>query len=59
MAHETELAAGEVVTIEPGVYRDGSGGIRIEDLVTVTAGGHRSLTSFRKDSPCLPSRPTT
>ncbi|MBA3981941.1 MAG: aminopeptidase P family protein [Acidimicrobiia bacterium] len=56
---DTELAEGEVVTVEPGVYREGSGGVRIEDLVTITADGHRSLTAFPKDSPCLPSRPTT
>lgn len=56
---DTELGEGEVLTVEPGVYRDGSGGVRIEDLVTVTADGHRSLTSFPKGSPCLPSPPTT
>ncbi|MDQ3738508.1 MAG: Xaa-Pro peptidase family protein [Actinomycetota bacterium] len=56
---DTELGEGEVVTVEPGVYRDGSGGIRIEDLVTITNDGHRSLTSFPKGSPCLPSPPTT
>ncbi len=54
-----ELAVGDVVTVEPGVYRSGFGGIRIEDLVTVTSDGFRNLTSFPKDDPCLPSRPTT
>jgi len=54
-----ELQVGDVVTVEPGLYRDGFGGVRIEDLVTVTSGGARRLTHLSKDSPCLPSRPTT
>jgi Xaa-Pro aminopeptidase len=54
-----ELVAGDVVTVEPGLYRGGFGGIRIEDLVTVTSTGCRILTHLPKDSPCLPSRPTT
>lgn len=53
------LLAGDVVTVEPGLYRDGFGGFRIEDLVAVTASGGRPLTHLPKDSPCLPSRPTT
>jgi Xaa-Pro aminopeptidase len=54
-----ELAEGDVVTVEPGVYRSGFGGIRIEDLVVITGNGFRNLTTFPKDDPCLPSRPTT
>ena len=54
-----ELQVGDVVTCEPGLYRGGFGGFRIEDLVTVTADGGRRLTHLSKDSPCLPSRPTT
>ena len=54
-----ELVVGDVVTVEPGLYRDGFGGIRIEDLVTVTPTGCRILTTLPKDSPCLPSPPTT
>ena len=54
-----ELVAGDVVTVEPGLYRDGFGGIRIEDLVTVTPTGCRILTKLPKDSPWLPSPPTT
>ena len=54
-----ELVERDVVTVEPGVYRSGFGGIRIEDLVTITGDGCRNLTRFPKDDPCLPSRPTT
>ena len=43
------LAAGNVVTVEPGVYLEGLGGIRIEDLVVVTDGDPVVLTSFGKD----------
>ncbi len=53
------LMVGDVVTVEPGLYRGGFGGFRIEDLVTVTETGCRILTGLPKDAPCLPSRPTT
>jgi Xaa-Pro aminopeptidase len=43
------LAAGNVVTVEPGIYLAGRGGIRIEDLVVVTDGGPEILTSFTKE----------
>ncbi len=54
-----ELRAGDVVTVEPGLYRVGFGGYRIEDLVEVTDTGCRILTASPKDAPCLPSPPTT
>jgi len=56
---DATLQVGDVVTVEPGVYHVGFGGIRVEDLVVVTSDGCRVLTAFPKDSPCLPSPPTT
>jgi Xaa-Pro aminopeptidase len=43
------LAAGNVVTVEPGIYLSGLGGIRIEDLVVVQDGEPEILTKFTKD----------
>jgi Xaa-Pro aminopeptidase len=39
------LRAGEVVTIEPGIYLKGFGGVRIEDMILVTAQGAKNLSS--------------
>ena len=46
---ESTLAVGNVVTVEPGVYLEGLGGIRIEDLVIVTEDGPEVLTDFTKE----------
>jgi Xaa-Pro aminopeptidase len=46
---DKELVAGDVVTVEPGLYRQGFGGCRLEDLVLVTADGAENLTTFPYD----------
>jgi Xaa-Pro aminopeptidase len=42
------LRAGQVVTVEPGAYVAGLGGVRWEDTVLVTSDGHRPLTGYPK-----------
>ena len=45
----TILEAGHVVTVEPGLYYPGVGGVRLEDLVVVGDGGCDNLTTFPLD----------
>ncbi|RTZ89709.1 MAG: hypothetical protein DSY91_07390 [Deltaproteobacteria bacterium] len=44
----TRLEEGMVFTVEPGIYLEGKGGVRIEDMVLVTNGGCRVLTKRPK-----------
>lgn len=44
--NKNRLKAGDVITIEPGIYMDNWGGIRIEDMVLVTENGHKVLTKI-------------
>lgn len=52
------LSDGEVVTVEPGLYRKGVGGVRIEDQVVVTGTGCRILTLSPKELSCPRSQRT-
>jgi Xaa-Pro aminopeptidase len=49
MASKLPLKAGDVVTVEPGCYKQGYGGVRLEDLVLVTADGAENLTQYPYD----------
>ena len=44
------LRQGQVITVEPGIYLSGYGGVRVEDTVAVTASGCRTLTQFPKET---------
>ena len=42
------LKAGQVVTVEPGLYYKGIGGVRLEDVIVVTKKGCKNLTKFQR-----------
>ncbi|MBU0574597.1 MAG: M24 family metallopeptidase, partial [Candidatus Margulisbacteria bacterium] len=46
--NRNRLKAGQVITIEPGIYIDGWGGMRVEDMVLVTKKGCKLLTNISK-----------
>jgi Xaa-Pro aminopeptidase len=46
---EKKLVAGDVVTVEPGLYRAGYGGVRLEDIVLVTETGAEVITDYPYD----------
>jgi Xaa-Pro aminopeptidase len=46
---EKKLVAGDVVTVEPGLYRAGYGGVRLEDIVLVTEDGAEVITDYPYD----------
>lgn len=52
---EGSFEEGMVVTIEPGIYIPNLGGVRLEDMVLITAGSPRVLTRIRKDELCIPA----
>jgi Xaa-Pro aminopeptidase len=47
-AVSSTLKVGHVVTVEPGLYYWGVGGVRLEDVAVITEGGARNLTKFPK-----------
>jgi Xaa-Pro aminopeptidase len=49
MTAQNEIVAGDVVTLEPGLYEQGVGGCRLEDLLLITEDGAVNLTDFPYD----------
>jgi len=44
-----DLVVGDVITLEPGLYRAGHGGVRLEDILLVTADGAETITRYPYD----------
>ncbi|HJC57394.1 MAG TPA: Xaa-Pro peptidase family protein [Candidatus Eisenbergiella intestinipullorum] len=53
--NETHVQAGNIFSVEPGIYLEGEFGVRIEDLVLVTEDGCRILNSFPKELEVIPA----
>jgi Xaa-Pro aminopeptidase len=45
----TRFKAGQVITVEPGIYWPGVGGCRIEDVALLTRGGVRKISRFPQE----------
>ena len=54
--NDTVLQCGMAVTVEPGIYLPGVGGVRIEDDIVLTETGNRRLTTSSKELRILPTK---
>ena len=51
---DTVLQPGMVITVEPGIYIPGFGGVRIEDFIVITENGYDNLTTASKELKVIP-----